>query len=270
PARTEFAYGRAGDGNLWLHFFKPLPFAHVPRNERAAHRFARLSMTGPRAYAMYKLDRTWRRIYNELFRRYIAVQPAILARAQAIHGTRMAGHYCLGAHYRHPGHAIECLFKMPTPEQYIELARALLPANRSWKVVLASDYEPAIAAFRTAFGDRLVVQPGVTRASSAAEKQTHHGNDNPAIALGEEVLIDGLLLARCDALIHVTSNLATAVRYMNPGLRMIYCETRMQAAWGFLWSLFDRTELRTVFGALLTASGRVFRGARKRLPGWAQ
>ena len=45
----------------------------------------------------------------------------------------------------------------------------------------------------------------------------------PCTALGEQALIDALLLARCDVLLHTTSNLATAVGDMNR-LRMIYCE----------------------------------------------
>jgi hypothetical protein len=44
------------------------------------------------------------------------------------------------------------------------------------------------------------------------------------------VLIDALLLARCEAMVHAVSNLATAVGYMNPRLRMVYCEPRFVGA----------------------------------------
>jgi hypothetical protein len=72
------------------------------------------------------------------------------------------------------------------------------------------------------------------RASTLASGQLHHGNEAPTTKLGEQVLIDCLLLARCDVLLHVTSNLATAVGYINPELRMIYHETPMQAAVNYL------------------------------------
>jgi hypothetical protein len=38
------------------------------------------------------------------------------------------------------------------------------------------------------------------------------------------------MLARCDTFLHVTSNIATAVGYMNPKLAMRYAETPLEAA----------------------------------------
>ena len=252
--RNEFSYGRAEDGNLWLQFFEPLAFERCPPASSAAFFYANEAMTGRRAYAMYKFDWRWRRIYNRLFHRYIAIRPALLARAEAIHAGSMAGHYRLGVHCRHPWHESECLHRSPSLERYIATTRALLPAGRSWVVFLASDYEPAVEAFRAAFGGRLIVQPGLKRASGTEADQMHHTNPDPAIASGEQVLIDALLLARCDALVHVTSNLATAVGYMNPDCRMVYCETRLQALIGHLWSLYQYTPLATLRGRLVRAA----------------
>jgi hypothetical protein len=44
------------------------------------------------------------------------------------------------------------------------------------------------------------------------------------ISLAEEVITDANLLAKSDVFIHITSNIATAVSFMNPATRMIYCE----------------------------------------------
>lgn len=235
--QTQFPYGRLEDGNVWLKFFAPLPFEDMPAATIEARGYAEPSMSGPRAYAMYKLGKRWRQIYGDLFRRYITVNPVLLARVEAIYGADMAGRYCVGVHCRHPRHAIECLHGIPSPELFIARTRRLLPKGRPWAVFLASDYEPAVTAFQAAFGDRLILQPGVTRARSAADDHVHHDQRAPAIALGEQALIDCLLLARCRTLLHVTSNLATAVGYINPQIRMVYCESRIEAALGFAWSL---------------------------------
>ena len=251
---SHFSYGRPEDGNLWLRFFAPLAFERHPPASSATHLFANTAMTGRRAYAMYKFDWRWRRIYNRLFRRYIAVRPAILARAEAIHARHMAGHYRIGVHCRHPDHDSECLHRSPSLARYVAMTRSLLPAGRSGIVFLASDYEPAVAAFRAAFGERLVMQHGIKRASGSEAEQMHHIDPDPAIASGEQVLLDALLLARCDAVIHVTSNLATAVGYMNPDIRMVYCETRLQALMGYLWSLYQYTPLATLRGRVVRAS----------------
>jgi len=251
PYLSHFPYGRRSDGNLWLHFFEVLAFDRRPSQMEETRRFARTSMTARRAYAMYKFDFTWRQVYGHLYQRYIRVKPEIQARADAVHQTAMAGHYRVGVHCRHPRHDTECLHRSPSLARYVATVRALLPANGSWVVFLASDYEPAVGAFRSAFGERLVMQPGVRRALTAGDEQMHHGNSTPGVELGEQVLIDALLLARCDAFVHVTSNLATAVGYMNPKSRMVYCETKFQALQGYLWSLYQFTPLARIRGRLV-------------------
>jgi hypothetical protein len=236
-AKSEFPYGRPEDGNLWERYFEPLSFEHFPSKTLTINTFASSRMTGRLAYAMYKLNRHWRQDYNVLYRRHIRIRSEILERAEEIYRDGMSGRYCAGAHYRNPDHAVECLHSIPGPEAFVARLRALLPADRPWVVFLASDYEPAVTVFQDAFGDRLLLQPDVRRSRSRAEGNIHHANGAPSLALGQEVLVDCLLLARCDLLLHVTSNVATAAGCINPAMRMVYCETPAQAAWGFVWSL---------------------------------
>jgi hypothetical protein len=237
PEQHQFPYGNPEDGNLWIRFFEPLPFDEVPAESCETSKYASATMTGRLAYAMYKVERRWRWRYHRIFRRYIRIKPHILERAEAIHRASMAGRYCLGVHYRHPAHDFECLNPIPRPEKFISELRRKLPRARPWVVFLATDAEPAVTAFREAFGDRLVVQSGVQRSANLKEGNLHHDNPASSLVLGEQALIDCLLLTRCDLLFHVTSNLATAAGYMNPRMKMLYCETRRQAAMGYLWSV---------------------------------
>jgi hypothetical protein len=72
---------------------------------------------------------------------------------------------------------------------------------------------------------------------TGGEDHIHHGSAEPARELGEQALVDCLLLARCDTVLHITSNLATAVGYINPALRMVYCETPLETMLGYAWSV---------------------------------
>jgi hypothetical protein len=94
--------------------------------------------------------------------------------------------------------------------------------------VLATDVREAVDRFREVFGERLLVQPDVARAPAGGSQ--YEWSAPPGIALGEQTLIDALLLARCDVLLHATSNIATAAGYMNPRMRMVYCEPRLLGA----------------------------------------
>jgi len=243
---SHFVYGSAQDGNLWLHFFEQLRFENRPAQQFDVGDFPSANatlITGIDAYATYKLNPFWRRRFHQLFSRYITVQPHLAARIEAIFHARMAGKFCVGVHYRDPRHAHECPNPMPPPEVFVQRVRALLKAQSNPAIFLATDFEPAVAAFQAAFGNSLVLQPSVCRADAQSPDQMHHMTEDPSLLLGEQVLIDCLLLARCHVLLHVNSNIATAALYMNPRMRGVYCETLAEACLGYLWSVLRMLEL---------------------------
>jgi hypothetical protein len=220
-----FVYGTAEDGELWQRFFEPLAFPNAPSAERSTWMYADLSMTGLHAYSMYKRGSAWRVAYGRTFAEHVRMREDLRRRARELWRDCDAGERCVGVHFRHPGHDHECPRPIPPIEVFVERTRRLLRGKGLASVVLATDVHEAVESFRAAFGDRLVVQPGVARAHAAG----HQGNRDvqPSVALGEQALIDALLLARCEAMLHTVSNLATAVGYMNPLLRMVYCEPRL-------------------------------------------
>lgn len=219
-----FVYGTAWDGELWQRFFEPLAFPNTPRNERSTWAYADLSMTGLHAYRMYKRGSGWRTAYGRTFSQHVHVREDLRRRVHELWQDGGAGRRCVGVHYRHPGHAHECPRPIPSVDTFIERTRSLLGGGSAC-VVLATDVHEAVERFRAAFGERLLVQPDVARAHIADDQHDH--KVLPSVALGEQALIDALLLARCDAMVHTVSNLATAVGYMNPQLRMVYCEPRL-------------------------------------------
>jgi hypothetical protein len=234
----HFSYGNLQDGNIWQHFFEPLAFPSFPptRVEMREYPEAACRITYLDVYATLKLNPFWRRRYHELFQKYIGIKPFLELRAAEIYQASMAGRYCIGVHYRHPQHQHELLRPMPPLGFFIARVKRHLPKTGAAAVFLASDFAPAVTAFQSAFGAQLVVVPQVTRAESAMDEQIHHGLQKN-LRLGEEVLVDCLLLSRCDVLIHVNSNVATAAAYINPRLKLVYCETALQALIGYVWSI---------------------------------
>lgn len=238
-ADEDFYFGRSGVGNAWLHFFEPLSFPEFPSTHldvagfpisRSGH------LGGKSAYVTYKFNRRWRSRYHELYQKFVTLRPFLSERADSIFRTRMSDRFCVGVHYRNPRHSHECPWQIPSPEIFIARAKQLLPAGRPAAVVLASDYEPAVEAFRAAFGDALIIQPEVVRAASSSQDQMHHLHANWSLTLGEQVLVDCLLLSKCDVLLHVVSNVATAAAYINPKLKLVYCETFIASLYGYLWA----------------------------------
>lgn len=224
PGRPYSAYGTPADGNLWDRFFEPLPEPAGAERRITVAGFADRGITGIKAYRAYKQGPAWRQFYHAAFQRHVRVRPHILERVERLHRELIGNRFCVGVHYRAPDHAIECPRPIPPIASFIRRARRLLPADRAATVFLATDVTDAANRFRDAFGERCAMQPDAERLPAGARGHVHHDHPNPSLRLGEEVLIDALLLARCDRLLHVTSNVATAVGYMNPAVDMTYCE----------------------------------------------
>jgi hypothetical protein len=250
-----FVYGTAEDGELWERFFEPLSFPGAPAEERSSWEYADLSMTGLHAYRMYKGGAGWRKDYGRAYANHVRVREDLRGRVEDLWRNGGVASRAIGVHFRHPEHSHECPRQIPTVEVFIEWTRRLLRRERDASIVLATDVREAVDSFREAFGERLLVQPDVARAP-VGETQYEWGAP-PGIALGEQTLIDALLLARCDVLLHTTSNIATAAGYMNPNMRMIYCEPKLVAARGLLSARLKRRRDATLDGVSRRTLGQM-------------
>lgn len=218
------SYG-VGKGNAWDRYFEPLPLDPTAEECFLTDAYADYRMTGRAASRMYESGSAWRVRYHDAFTRNIRVRRPVLNRVDSFHNTFLKGRYCVGVHYRLPTHHdIECPEPAPPIEFFIEAARRLIPRGANFMVFLATDVKRAVDRFREAFGNRLACQPNVPRADDAAPGEMHWNRRNRHTdELGMSVLSDCLLLARCDTLLHVVSNVATAAGYINPAIRMVYC-----------------------------------------------
>jgi hypothetical protein len=225
PAKPFWPYGTAVDGNLWEMYFEPIEFEMFPLVEKIVSGYANYQMTGLRAYYMYKTDRHWRARYHAAYTRYIRLKPFIQQQVTDFYQQQLAGKFCVGVHFRNSFHSpLEC----PEPNlplgEYLSRTRAVLAHRSDGVVFLATDVAEAVDRFHDEFGDRLIYQPTVLRAQRDGDREAFGEHQPASFQAGLAVLLDCFLLAKCNALLHVTSNIATAAGYLNPDLKMIYCE----------------------------------------------
>ena len=229
---NEFSYGRPEDGNIWEYFFEPLSFPHysfIRRVKRCA--FNDASISHHNAHKLYQLGGEWRQRYHAAFKKHIRIRPSIQQKVDRLYSETMADRYCIGVHIRNEAHRIEGPnHEMPPIENYVAETKQILQSKKDEAVLfLATDVEEYSERFKDIFHGKVVVQPGVKRLlehpSGDLNQQLHHCHANASLKLGEDILIDCLLLSRCDVFIHTVSNVATAVGYINPTITMIYCES---------------------------------------------
>lgn len=151
-------------------------------------------------------------LFLHLYRRHLRVRPEILARAERFHQERLAGRPTIALHVRggdkggeDPGLARLNALYLPELERQL----AALPAAR---IFLITDDLAILDGYRERFGERLV-HTAATRTGN--EQGVHYQRQQSRRALGEEVLIDALLAARCDRFIgNGLSNVSLAVAQM--------------------------------------------------------
>ena len=261
PVRS-FCYGQPEDGNLWCHLFEP-PFGYSeaelndpgvlyhravqPRNRH--NEWREPNITFVHAYRLYSSRNfwAWRRQYGAVLKDQIRLHPALQADIDGFSQRHLDGRFVIGAHVRHPSHTVEQPGAVIAREDvYLrrieaELARRGVAAD-GWTVFLATDQDRVVDRFKAAFGDRVACLSGVrrTRADedsaferlSDAEKhsdghQLQHlvaaDRANWSLDMAREVIRDAWLMARSNVLLHVVSNVSTAVAFINPDVEMVFC-----------------------------------------------
>ena len=259
---VSFCYGQPEDGNLWCHLFEPpFGFTDADLNDPAVlyrravrppfihNERCEPQMTYVHAYRLYQSRpfAAWRRQYHAVFARHIRLRAPLQADVDAFALRHFSGRFVIGAHVRHPSHTVEQPGGVIAHEDaYVdrirgELARRGLGGD-GWTVFLATDQDRVVDRFRTEFGDRVVYLTDVRRTREAedaefdqlslAEKNQdghqlqHLVAADPgawSVDMAKEIVRDAWLMARCNVLLHVVSNVSTAVSYMNPDLDLVFC-----------------------------------------------
>jgi hypothetical protein len=154
----------------------------------------------------------------------------------------------VAAHVKHPSHSVEQPNgTIAERHEYVQEVRDALAhrgvaeGSDDWRVFLATDQDRVVALFDEEFGDRVIRFDDVERIdvqTDAAfdgldpEQQVQNGHQIQHILAADrarwstrlawEVWRDAEAMAASDVLIHAVSNVATAVSYLGPGVRMVF------------------------------------------------
>jgi glycosyltransferase involved in cell wall biosynthesis len=190
-----------------------------------------------------------RRQYKATMDRHVRLLPGRKSEIDGFVSEHLEGRPTVAAHVRHPSHVIEQPGGVIAAQQrYVDEVRDSLAqrgideATPDWRVFLATDQERVVDLFRDHFGDHVVFHDGVDRTPRAVDEafdrldpaeQAREGHqfqhlmaaerDNWSPELAWQVWRDAETMAACDGVIHVVSNVSTAVSFMNPETEMIYC-----------------------------------------------
>ncbi len=221
----------------------------LPKSEHNQHREPQLTYI--HAYELYKTKRfaMWRQHYHRIFSQHVHLQPSLQEEIDLFAESTLTRPFMIAAHVRHPSHSLEQPGgAMASNKVYLDKVRELLrernirESSEQWGLFLATDQQRVVKEFRSEFGDRVCFFGDVRRTQSRDDGQyqsldeadklkegfqvQHLAAADPASwssRLAWEVIRDAYAMARCDALLHVVSNISTAVSFINPHIEMIFC-----------------------------------------------
>lgn len=229
--QTEFPYGSEGE-NAWLQYFRQLPFNVDPKRRYSRRRisdpcdphgqlaFGIRRGWGPRASELFRGDQRWRHSYNDIYSKYVVPLDSIMKRVETFIAQCLPD-TCIGVHIRNPKQAIEQVRgKAFAADNYISAIRQAYGAAPPI-IFVATDMEVLLFQMQDAFGAKVVFQRDAIRTPIGEEGEVHAAK-TPNPQLGSDVVTDAMILARCSEMFHVISNVALAVAYMNPKLKLRY------------------------------------------------
>lgn len=154
--------------------------------------------------------------------KYIRVKPRILAKVDQFAEKYFADRPVLGLHLRgtDKGTAMSPadLMRIVPPEEYFPYIEDFTSAHGPCRIFAATDQAQFLDRLRARYGERVVSYDAIR---SSDRKNPFDVQDGHGYRKGEEVLIDCLLLSRCDHLLKCTSAVGEFAQYFNPYLTSI-------------------------------------------------
>jgi hypothetical protein len=218
-----FRYGQIGE-NVWTGLFRQLG----PRRDGALCADVELDYalwgTGKDYLSGDALLRHRRRYHRTLTDRVEITNRRVLDAVRDVEHRALRGRFRIGVHRRVDNAMLPSTQRdgvAQSIEQFIASVRRHVPSDGGpWAVFLATDDANTVPPFREAFGPRLVVRERVQRTTSEQAEVHFRDWSQLSLADAEDVLVDTLLLARCDVLVHASSSVSTMAALMNPVSRL--------------------------------------------------
>ncbi|XP_078384181.1 uncharacterized protein LOC144666664 [Oculina patagonica] len=170
---------------------------------------------------------------NELIQQYVKPNSRIKEKVRMFYHRYLAGFTVLGVHVRGTDHWRETSEKrLPSLMSWVKKAWSILDTlPRPRKIFIASDNHEVIHMFVSLFGKETVAFTKAVRAKGYHDqiaphhfKFKHNAADPYEREIGSQVLMDILLLAKCDHFLHTESSVASLASYFNPHMTSYFLQ----------------------------------------------
>lgn len=197
--------GFNGKKNVWEYYFKPVTDLKYESGDYIDSNYS----VGDWIFYWFSIEQAKRDRANQLISKYIRINRPTREKIDAFYSQYIAGRKTIGIHVRGTDKWME--ERLVGAEQMVQAA--LEYADENTQFLIASDEYRLINRMTELLQPHTVIHYNCYRSNT--DKPIHRKPPSKA-QLGQDVLIEVSLLARCDMLIHTLSNVSTAALYFNP------------------------------------------------------
>jgi len=147
-------------------------------------------------------------IYEELFQKYLKPVPRLQFLIDDFHRRHMQGRPWVAVHMRGSDKVAESPHLAETNAAYAPYVKRIVELNPDIGIFLLTDSQHILQEFTSTYGERVLS----TSASRSASSTGIHMSGGDGHSLGDEVVLDAYLAARCDYFVgNVESNVSVAI-----------------------------------------------------------
>lgn len=203
-------YDPSVGSNWWTYYFEPI---HLPAKGKKSGRSMTSTEMNQCMHAVIEIPDERR---GELVRKYVKVKPQILRKVDAFIGDQFLGKKVIGVHYRGTDKKTENP-RVPFASIYEVIER---PEFHDFIIFAATDEAAFLDAISARYPGRVIA----TKATRSLDERAVHFNSSEPYKIGEEAVIDSVILSHCDFLIRTPSTLSWFSTFLNPKLPKILLE----------------------------------------------
>lgn len=200
--------------NAWEYYFEPVSKLKYKNGDAIRADYFAPDGTGiPCGFPTCKNMFGYKHFSNRLIHKYIKIKPDIQNKINNFYDKNFKNKKILGIHLRGTDKKKEVL--QVDPE--IILKEAKKYSKLGYSFFVATDEEILLEKAKKILKNKVISYPSYR--SKNNEPVHYHAPGYSKAKLGEEILIEVILLSKCEEIFHTSSNVPVAAMYFNPQLK---------------------------------------------------
>lgn len=210
--------GYNGSFNCWEYYFEPVSHLTYEKGDYIDYNYH--APDGDRIEWIFNTKtqpsqqmRTF--VHSHIVRPFIKVKAVVQEKIDRFFEDNMQGRHVIGIHLR----GTDKWSEVDQVSVSVILNEAKRCAKEGSYFFVATDDETLLNVAKVTLGERIIYCPSHYRSHDG--RPIHYNRNMAKAALGEEIVIEAMLLSLCNSMVHTCSNVSTAVLFLNPDLENV-------------------------------------------------